>query len=126
MEERNAWIKYLRDKLLERLLQIPDSHLNGSLENRVHGNINIRFLGASGSRLVSLCSLYGVYISSGSACNSGVSEPSHVLKAIRLSDEEALSSIRITIGHTNTEEEIDTAANIITKLVERIRKEKDE
>jgi cysteine desulfurase len=49
--------------------------------------------------------------------------PSHVLKAIGLSDEEALSSIRITIGHTNTEEEIDQAAEIITKLVERIRNE---
>jgi cysteine desulfurase len=126
MEERNAWIKYLRDKLLERLLQIPDSHLNGSLENRVPGNINIRFSGVSGSRLVTLCSLYGVYISAGSACNEGVSTPSHVLLAIGSTDEEALSSVRITIGHTNTEEEVDTAANIITKLVERIRKEKDE
>ena len=123
MEERNAWIKYLRDKLLDRLLQIPGSHLNGSLENRVPGNINIRFSGVSGAKLVTLCSLYGVYISSGSACNEGVSTPSHVLKAIGLTDEEALSSVRITIGHTNTEQEIDTAANIITSLVERIRNE---
>ena len=121
MEERNAHIKYLRDKLLDKLLQIPNSYLNGSLENRVPGNINIRFSGVSGSRLVTLCSLYGVYISSGSACNEGISMPSHVLKAIGLSDEEALSSVRITIGHTNTEAEIDTAADIITKLVERIR-----
>ncbi len=126
MEERNTHIKCLRDKLLGKLLQIPGSYLNGSLENRVPGNINIRFSGVSGSRLVSLCSLYGVYISSGSACNEGISEPSHVLKAIGLTDQEALSSVRITIGHTNTEEEVDTAANIITKLVERIRKEKDE
>jgi cysteine desulfurase len=126
MEERNAHIKYLRDKLLERLLQIPDSHLNGSLENRVPGNINIRFSGVSGAKLVTLCSLYGLYISSGSACNEGISEPSHVLKAIGLSDEEALSSVRITVGHTNTEEEVDIAANIITQLVERIREEKDE
>ena len=123
MEERNKHIKYLRDKLLDKLLQIPNSYLNGSLENRVPGNINIRFSGVSGSRLVTLCSLYGVYISSGSACNEGISEPSHVLKAIGLTDEEALSSIRITIGHTNTEEEIDQAANIITALVERIRNE---
>jgi cysteine desulfurase len=123
MEERNAHIKFLRDKLLDRLLQIPGSNLNGSLENRVPGNINIRFSGVSGSKLVTLCSLYGVYISSGSACNEGISEPSHVLKAIGLTDEEALSSIRITIGHTNTEEEIDQAADIITALVERIRNE---
>jgi cysteine desulfurase len=123
MEEHNTHIKYLRDKLLERLLQIPGSHLNGSLENRVPGNINIRFSGVSGARLVTLCSLYGVYISSGSACNEGISEPSHVLKAIGLTDEEALNSVRITIGYENTEEEIDEAAKIITALVERIRDE---
>ena len=121
MEERNAHIKHLRDRLLDKLLQIPGSALNGSLKNRVPGNINIRFSGVSGSRLVTLCSLYGIYISSGSACNEGISEPSHVLKAIGLTDEEALSSVRITIGHTNTEKEIDIVADIIAKLVERIR-----
>ena len=126
MEERNAHIKELRDSMLAKLLQIPESHINGSLENRVPGNINIRFSGVSGAKLVSLCSLYGVYISSGSACNEGISTPSHVLKAIGLSDEEALSSIRITIGHTNTKEEIDEAADIITLLVERIRSENEE
>lgn len=123
MKERSAYIKYLRDKLLERLLQISGSHLNGSLENRVSGNINIRFDGVSGARLVTLCSLYGIYISSGSACNEGISTPSHVLKAIGLTDEEALNSIRITIGHENTEEEIDIAAETIIQLVERIRNE---
>lgn len=121
MDERNAYIKYLRDRLLDKLMQIPGAQLNGSLENRVPSNINIRFSGVSGAKLVTLCSLYGIYISSGSACNSGVSTPSHVLKAIGLSDEEALSSIRITLGHTNTEEDVDIAADIITKLVERIR-----
>lgn len=123
MDERNKHIKHLRDRMLDRLLQVPGAHLNGSLENRVCSNINIRFDGVSGSRLVTLCSLYGIYISSGSACNEGISEPSHVLKSIGLTDEEALSSIRITIGHTNTEEEIEQAAKIITSLVERIRNE---
>lgn len=121
MDERNMYVQSLRDNLLEKLLKIDGSHLNGSLENRVPGNINIRFDGVSGARLVALCSLYGVYISAGSACNEGVSEPSHVLKAIGLTDEEALSSVRITIGHQNTEAEIDTAADIITSLVNRIR-----
>lgn len=123
MEKRNQRIEYLRNKLLDRLLQIDGAYLNGSLENRAPGNINMRFSGVSGSNLVALCSLYGVYISSGSACNEGVSEPSHVLKAIGLNDKEALSSVRITIGHDNTEEEIDTAANIITALVKRVRDE---
>jgi cysteine desulfurase len=69
--------------------------------------------------------LYGVYISSGSACNEGISEPSHVLKAIGLTDEEALSSVRITIGYENTEEDIDQASDIITALVAKIRSEND-
>lgn len=123
MDERNEHIKNLRDKLLDMLLQIPGATLNGSLENRAPGNINIRFSGVSGAKLVTLCSLYGVYISAGSACNEGIPEPSHVLKAIGLSDEEALSSVRITIGHQNTEAEIIEAADIITKLVGRIRDE---
>jgi cysteine desulfurase len=123
MDERNKHIKHIRDRLLDRLLQVPGAHINGSLENRVCSNINIRFDGVSGSRLVTLCSLYGVYISSGSACNEGIATPSHVLKAIGLTDEEALSSVRITLGYTNTEEEINAAADIITQLVERIRNE---
>ena len=125
MEERNQYIQILRDKLLDKLLQIDRAHINGSLGNRAPGNINIRFDGVSGARLVSMCSLYGVYISAGSACNEGISEPSHVLKSIGLTDEEALSSIRITIGHENTEQEINTAADIISALVKRIREDNE-
>ena len=123
MEDRNKHIKMLRDKMLDQLLQIEGAHLNGSLENRVVSNINIRFDGISGARLVALCDLYGVCISAGSACNEGEATPSHVLKAIGLSDEEALNSIRITIGHKNTAEEIETATKIITKLIERMRQD---
>lgn len=125
MDERNNHVKYLRDKLLNKLLQIDGSYLNGSLTDRTVSNINIRFDGVSGSRLVTLCSLYGICISSGSACNEGIATPSHVLKAIGLSDEQALNSIRITLGHENTEREIDTAANIITSLVRRIREDEN-
>ena len=121
MAERNKHIELLRDAMLDKLLKIEGAHLNGSLENRVVSNINIRFDGVPGRRLVTLCDLYGVCISSGSACNEGVATPSHVLKAIGLSDAEALSSVRITIGHQNTEAEINAAANIIKQLVERIR-----
>lgn len=121
MEERTKYVKSLRDKMLDRLLKIKSAHLNGSLDNRVHSNINIRFDGVPGARLVTLCSLYGICISSGSACNEGIAQPSHVLKAIGLSDEDALNSVRITIGHENTEDEILQAVNIITGLVDRIR-----
>jgi cysteine desulfurase len=125
MEERNEHIKYLRDKMLNKLLYIPGSHLNGSMSDRVSSNINIRFDGVSGARLVTLCDLYGVCISSGSACNAGVATSSHVLKAIGLSDTEALSSVRITLGHENTEKEIDAAADIIISLVRRIRENEE-
>ena len=121
MEARNRYVKHLRDKMLSQLLKIPGSHLNGSLEQRVVSNINIRFDGVPGQKLVTLCDLSGVCISSGSACHEGEAKPSHVLKAIGLSNEDALNSVRITIGHENTEEEIDYAVNIITRWVERIR-----
>lgn len=125
MDERNEHIRTLRDNLLDKLLKIDGAHLNGSIENRIPGNINIRFDGVSGARLVSLCSLYGIYISSGSACNEGASVPSHALKAIGLSDEDAMSSIRITISDQNTKEEIDIAANMIASLVKRIREDNE-
>lgn len=124
INERHDYIKLLRDKMMDKLSIIKGVHLNGDFDNRVVSNLNFRFDGISGQRLVTLCDLNGVCISNGSACNEGQAQPSHVLKAIGLSDEEALNSIRITIGHENTEEEIDIAADIITKLVARIREEK--
>lgn len=121
MEERNEHIKILRDKLLAELLSIDGVRLNGSLENRVVSNINICIDGVRGSTLVAMCSLHGICISSGSACNEGEATPSHVLKAIGLSDEDALNSIRITLGYKNTMEEIEYAASIITQLIKRVR-----
>ena len=121
MVKHRSHVRYLRDILLYNLLQIEGAHLNGSYSERVGSNINIRFDGVPGSRLVTLCSLYDICISSGSACNEGVATPSHVLKAIGLSDEEALNSVRFTLSHNNTEEEINTAVNIIAQLIERIR-----
>lgn len=121
MEERETYVRSLRSRMLNKLLSIDSAYLNGSYEHRVASNINMRFNGVVGSRLVSLCDLYGVCISSGSACNEGVLEPSHVLQAIGLTNEEALSSVRITLGYENTQAEIDVATDIITKMVERIR-----
>lgn len=122
MDERNKYVDGLRDQLLYNLLQIDGAHQNGSYVERTKSNVNIRFDGVSGAKLVTLCSLYGICISSGSACNEGIAMPSHVLKAIGLSDEEALNSIRITLSHENTMEEMELATNIITKLIERLRK----
>lgn len=117
----------LRNHMLENLMHIPGVRLNGPNvdSNRLANNINITIDGVSAERLTTMCSLCGVYISKGSACQSYEAVPSHTLKAIGLNDKEALSSIRITLGHENTEEEIEQASKIITKLIERIRLESE-
>ena len=121
------YVKELRNRLLDKLMQIPMVTLNGPPivgHNRLVNNINLTIDGVDAEKLVTLCSLNEIYIAKGSACQSYNPNPSHVLKAIGLTDEQALNTIRITLHVSNTEEEIDTAAEIITKLVERIRNEK--
>ena len=110
-----------RDMLLNTLLDIDGVYLNGSLEDRVVSNINIRIDGVKGDDVVAMADQYGICISTGSACNEGIAAPSHVLKAIGLSDEEALSSIRITLGHENTFEEIERVCDILPKIITRLR-----
>ena len=110
-----------RDKIISGLSQIPKSHLNGDLDNRVCGNINIAFEGIEAESLVLQCDLKGVLISAGSACNSTNIEPSHVLKAIGLGDELAKASIRITIDENITDEQIEYLVNTIKECVAKIR-----
>ena len=122
MQKRNARIKRLRDRLLTRLLSINGVMLNGSFSRRIDSNINIRINGVKGQGVVSLADQYGICISAGSACNEGIEAPSHVLKAIGLTDKEALSSIRITIGYQNTDEEIDETIKSLKEVIEILRK----
>lgn len=110
-----------RDKIISGLLQIPKSHLNGSWSNRVCGNINIAFEGIEAENLVLQLDLKGISVSAGSACNSTSIEPSHVLKAIGLSDELAKASIRITIDENITNEQIDFIINSIKDCVVKLR-----
>ena len=121
MEEYNTHIKWLRDQLLSALLSIDGVCINGSLEDRVVSNINVRINGVKGQDVVAMCDQYGICISAGSACNEGIAKPSHVLKAIGLTDEEALSSIRLTLGHQNTFEEIEYVCDILPKIIYRLR-----
>lgn len=110
-----------RDKIISELLQIPKSHLNGDLDNRVCGNINMAFEGIEAESLVLQLDLKGIAVSAGSACNSTNIEPSHVLKAIGLSDELAKASIRITIDENITDEQIDYLVNTIKNCVAKMR-----
>lgn len=116
-------IEYLRDELLERLLRINGTTLNGPPIDfhRLKNNISLTIDGVDAEQLVTMCALNDIYISKGSACNSYNPEPSKTLKAIGLTNEQAFSTIRITLDEFNTQEEIDYAADTITSLVERIR-----
>lgn len=119
------YIEELRNVLLNKLMKIPGIKLNGADigANRLHNNISITIDGVNAEKLVTMCSLCGVYIGKGSACHSYSPKPSHVLKAIGLTDEQAFNTVRITLGYHNTEEEIYKATDIIAKLIERIRNE---
>lgn len=118
-------IRALRNQLYYKLDAIPDVALNGPSiwKNRLANNISLRINGVNAEKLMTMCDLMGLIIARGSACQSHVSIPSSALKAIGLNDEEALSTVRITLDEFTTEQEINEAAEIITKLVERMRDE---
>lgn len=119
MASDNERILALRTRLLNGVSDMEEVYVNGSLEHRVAGNINISFNYVEGESLV--MALKDLAVSSGSACTSASLEPSYVLRAIGRDDELAHSSIRFSIGRFTTEEEIDYAIDIIRKNIGRLR-----
>ena len=119
----NVCTKFNRDELANKILEIPNVYLNGpSLDaNRLYNNISIRIDGVKANDLVTLASMYGIYISAGSACSSGEAIPSSTLKAIGLTDEQALSTIRITVDETLNQHDISDIVNILKNLIEYLR-----
>jgi len=116
-------IRKLRDKLENSILaNVKDAKINGKEANRVCNTINISFPNIDAEALVINLDLKGIAVSTGAACSSGKVEISHVLKAMNLPKEYLLSTIRISIGRFNTEEEINYAAEEISKSVELMRK----
>ena len=118
-------VKKMRDKMQDELLKIQGAHINGPKEQRLLKMPNIISLtidGVNAETLVTMCSLLDIYISKGSACKSYEPTPSETLLAIGLTEQQALNTIRISLDEFNTEEEIMRAADIITQLVEQIRK----
>ena len=111
----------LRQRLTERLLAIPGTHLNGDATQRLPGNVNITFDGVEAETLLLLLDEAGICASAGSACSAGAVEPSHVLLALGLTPAQAKSTLRLTLDAANTAEEIDTAAAVITACVQRLR-----
>jgi len=119
MAIENERIHVLRDRLLAGLQAIPETRVNGDLEQRVPHNLNVSFQFVEGESL--LMGIKGVAVSSGSACTSASLEPSYVLRALGLSDEVAHSSIRFSIGRFTTEAELDSAVAQVKSTVERLR-----
>ncbi|NLM68789.1 MAG: cysteine desulfurase NifS [Firmicutes bacterium] len=114
-------IEKLRDRLLEGILQIPHTRLNGSRTERLPNNINVCFEFIEGESLLLNLDLKGIAGSSGSACTSGSLEPSHVLLALGLPHEIAHGSLRLTLGRDNTDAEIDYVLECLPPIVERLR-----
>jgi cysteine desulfurase len=119
MTTENIRIRHLRDKLWTGICGLGHLFLNGDLDNRVAGNLNVSFDFIEGESL--LLALKLLAVSSGSACNSATIEPSYVLRAIGCRNELANSAIRFSIGRFTTEEEIDCVIKEVNRVVSKLR-----
>ncbi len=119
MRDDESRIYKLRNKLEDELLKIEGSFVNGSTHERIYNTSNICFPGVLSEQLI--LSLGNISVSNGSACSAVTSKPSHVLKALGLSDEDALCSIRFSLGRFTTEEEIDFTIKKVTEIVSQFR-----
>jgi len=122
-EEKNANTRLIRDELAIKLLEIPDVYLNGPElnSNRLYNNISLTIDGIKASDFVTMASLYGIYISAGSACSSGESIPSSTLIAIGLTNEQALNTIRITVSDSLTQDDIEYIVQILKGIILMLR-----
>ena len=121
MEANNEKTVALRDKLIAGLSQIPHCALNGDKENRLPGNVSFCFEGIEGESLLLYLDAMGICASSGSACTSGSLDPSHVLLAIGRVHDVAHGSLRLSVCHENTEEEIDHILSAVPQVIELLR-----
>lgn len=113
----------MRTRLLEEIqAEVPDVVVNGDLDHRVAGNLNLSIPGAEGETLLLLLDGAGIACSTGSACQSGAADPSHVLLAIGAARKLADSSIRFSLGRASTDEDIDAVLEVFPGVVERARK----
>lgn len=119
--DKEESVRKKRDYLWNSVIQNIKGKINGSLINRLSNNINIRIYGVKGNELVSLLNLNHFYISTGSACSSGNKNPSHVLKAIGLSEKEIEESVRITISDNLSYLEIDDFVRCLQRCVDILR-----
>lgn len=119
--ENTEKIIKMRDRLIEGLLEIPCSVLNGSKTERLPGNVSMCFDGIEGESLVLMLDIKGICASSGSACTSGSLEPSHVLTAIGRPEKTARGALRLSISEDNTPDEIEYIIKTVTDTVKELR-----
>ena len=116
-----AHITPMRNRLIDGILKLPKTRLNGDRDKRLCGNCNISIEGIEGESLLLMLDMKGICASSGSACTSGALDPSHVLLAMGLKHEVAHGSLRLSIGNDTTDEDIDYILEVIPQVVERLR-----
>ena len=121
MDENNKKVKAMRDRLVARLSAIPHSVVNGDLNNRLAGNVNMCFEGIEGESLLLMLDHEGIAASSGSACTSGSLDPSHVLLAIGLPHEVAHCSLRLSLSEYNTPDEMEQIIQAVPRVVAYLR-----
>ena len=121
MSERREKLTAMRNRLVDGLLKIERSRLNGDRDMRLPGNMNMCFEGIEGESLLLKLDLAGISASSGSACTSGSLDPSHVLLSIGLPHEIAHGSLRISFSDNNTEEDVDYILETVPGVVEYLR-----
>ena len=116
-------ITQLRDKLINGIMEnVPGTMLNGHATKRLPNNINITILDIEGEAMLLYLDEYGICASTGSACDSQTSEPSHVIQALGKSQKDARSSIRFTLGRSTTETDINYVLNVLPEIVQKLRK----
>ncbi len=126
MEERSGEIRGMRDALIRGVLEeIPGSRLDGPAGDRLPNNCHFSFDGVDGEALLLRMDLAGIACSGGSACTAGSREPSHVLRAIGRTEEEARSGIRLTLSAENTRDEVDRTVNTMKDIVADLRRMTD-
>lgn len=121
IKERGKKTAVLRDRLIDGILKLPRTRLNGDREKRLPGTVNISIEGVEGESLLLMLDLNGICASSGSACTSGSLDPSHVLLALGLKHEVAHGSLRLSLSDEATEDDVDYILEVVPKVVKRLR-----
>ena len=121
IEETDKNLLAMREHLIEGLLKIPKTHLNGHPTQRLANNVNVTFEYIEGESLLLLLNAKGIFASTGSACNSSSLEPSHVLTACGVPHEIVHGSLRLSLGRMNTEKDVDRVLEALPEIVQKLR-----